>query len=301
MEDICVYISSRGIAKSCSFYPKKIISDNTKYKFYLNNVIILKNQFDGMSIYVVSNLLKTFVSDILPKIKKKFILVSGASVKTCPVEALNAGEFNKLMSNPNLIRWCSQNNTIVNRPKIVQIPLGLDYHTISSNPSHLWNHDKKHIKPIDQETELINIKLTSKPFYLRERRIFVNFNLSTDRLGQRKDCLNAKISKELLCVKLETMTRIDTWKMTANYAFVLSPYGNGMDCHRTWEALLLGSIPIIKTDALGALFKDLPVLIVQNWSDINQELLDNTIELFKNKEFNYAKLTLNYWNKYLSL
>jgi hypothetical protein len=301
MEDKCVYVSSRGIAKSCSFYPKKIISDNTTNKLYFNNVIVPKNQFDGMSIYVVSDLLHYFVSDILSKIKKKFILVSGASVKTCPVEALDIREFKKLMTSQYLIRWCSQNNTIVNRVKIVQIPLGLDYHTISSNPSHSWNHDKKHTKPIDQETELMNIKLKSNPFYLREILIFVNFSLSTDRHGQRKEWLNTKIPKELLYVKLETMKRIDTWKMATNYAFVLSPYGNGMDCHRTWEAIILGCIPIIKTDTLGPLFKDLPVLIVQKWSDINKELLDNTIELFKNKEFNYDKLTLNYWNKYLSL
>jgi hypothetical protein len=32
-----------------------------------------------------------------------------------------------------------------------------------------------------------------------------------------------------------------------NYAFVASPYGGGPDCHRTWEALILGCIPIVKS------------------------------------------------------
>ena len=31
----------------------------------------------------------------------------------------------------------------------------------------------------------------------------------------------------------------------AKYQYVLSPPGHGLDCHRTWEAMLLGAIPIV--------------------------------------------------------
>jgi hypothetical protein len=68
-----------------------------------------------------------------------------------------------------------------------------------------------------------------------------------------------------------------------------------MDCHRTWETLCLGAIPIVKAPNFTKLFEDLPVLIVNNWSDINQELLDRTINNFKSKNFNYKKLKLSYW------
>jgi hypothetical protein len=51
----------------------------------------------------------------------------------------------------------------------------------------------------------------------------------------------------------------------------------------------------VKTSELDPLFEDLPVLIVKSWSDVTQELLDNTVELFKAKEFNLEKLKLNYW------
>ena len=81
----------------------------------------------------------------------------------------------------------------------------------------------------------------------------------------------------------------------SKYAFVLSPLGNGLDCHRTWEALVLGAIPIVKSGPLDPLYSDLPVLIVQEWSDVTPELLQATIENFKQRDFNYAKLDLNYW------
>ena len=95
----------------------------------------------------------------------------------------------------------------------------------------------------------------------------------------------------------QKLKRTQTWINTTKYAFVLSPYGQGMDCHRTWEALILGSIPILKSKEFVNMFKDLPILFVDDWSDINQQLLDDTIEKFKNMTFNYDKLTLEYWKQ----
>jgi hypothetical protein len=80
-----------------------------------------------------------------------------------------------------------------------------------------------------------------------------------------------------------------------DYAFVVSPHGNGLDCHRTWEALSLGCIPIVKTSVLDPLFLELPVLVVQNWSDITLDVLAKTVEDFKGRSFNYDKLLLRYW------
>ena len=48
-------------------------------------------------------------------------------------------------------------------------------------------------------------------------------------------------------------------------------------------------------EAFNNLFYDLPVLIVKKWEDITEELLNNTLNDFKQREFNYDKLTLNYW------
>jgi len=55
-----------------------------------------------------------------------------------------------------------------------------------------------------------------------------------------------------------------------------SPPGNGWDCHRTWEALALGCVPLILRHSLGGIFDDvfkgLPVAFVdgdgtkQDWA-----------------------------------
>lgn len=53
--------------------------------------------------------------------------------------------------------------------------------------------------------------------------------------------------------------------------FVLSPPGNGADCHRTWEALYLGAVPVLQRGTLPeSLTAGLPILVVDRW----QEVLD---------------------------
>jgi hypothetical protein len=217
------------------------------------------------------------------------------SIKTCPVEALKQSSFFKLINNQYLIRWCSQNNVIQKYHSILQIPLGLDYHSVYNDPVK-WKQIADGNTPVAQEQYLLNVINSSKPFYERINKIYVNFEINADRFGQRKDCLN-KIPSSLLKMYQQKLKRTQTWLNTSQYAFVLSPYGQGMDCHRTWEALILGSIPIIKSKEFVKMFEDLPVLFVNDWNEINQQLLDDTIDRFKNRVFNYDKLTLKYWKE----
>jgi hypothetical protein len=57
----------------------------------------------------------------------------------------------------------------------------------------------------------------------------------------------------------------------------------------------MGCIPIVKPMGTNSLYENLPVLIVNDWSEINENLLIETIEKFKNVTINYNKLTLSYW------
>lgn len=60
--------------------------------------------------------------------------------------------------------------------------------------------------------------------------------------------------------------------------FVLSPPGNGPDCHRTWEAIYCGAVPVVLSDALSpALASDLPVLAVSSYDDF-LELSDRELD-----------------------
>ena len=106
METECKYISVRGLKRLCTFKSNIYISDTQNGKEFLQNMLKSNNMFDGMSIFVGSDYLQYFVSLILNKINHKFILVTGTSIKTCPVEVLDQISFFKLINNKYLIRWC---------------------------------------------------------------------------------------------------------------------------------------------------------------------------------------------------
>jgi hypothetical protein len=86
-----------------------------------------------------------------------------------------------------------------------------------------------------------------------------------------------------------------TWELQSQFQFVLSPHGAGLDCHRTWEALLLGCIPIIKKAKINDLFVDLPVIEVEDWKEINRPKLEKWFLEIQQKPFNLEKLTNRYW------
>jgi len=51
--------------------------------------------------------------------------------------------------------------------------------------------------------------------------------------------------------------------------FVLSPPGNGLDCHRTWESIYLGAVPVVKKSALSySLYSNLPIVAVDTWDEV---------------------------------
>lgn len=63
----------------------------------------------------------------------------------------------------------------------------------------------------------------------------------------------------------------------ASSFFCVSPPGNGIDCHRTWEALYLGCVPIVKRSILTEkLYRDLPVLQVESYETLSQSTLEES-------------------------
>lgn len=303
-ESYCHYVCSRGILKSCDFHsPNPKSSCHDDYAYLVNMLQQRgKKMFNNMSIYVCSDLLHFFVNKILLHIRHTFTLVTGDSDLCVPREALSKEETFTLLRNQFLKKWFIQNTQVINNDKIVQMPIGIDFHTISEGKGHVWQLPSEKRSPVDQEEILqgiiddTNINQNNNNFLNKESKIYVNFTVSNDRFKQRQDSLN-KINKELLVINQTFTPRTKNWNLMTKYAFVLSPTGVGLDCHRTWEALCLGCIPIVKMVNFTKLFEDLPVLMVTDWSEVTEELLQKTLVTFSERTFNYDKLTLGYWTE----
>jgi hypothetical protein len=80
-----------------------------------------------------------------------------------------------------------------------------------------------------------------------------------------------------------------------SHKFVLCPRGNGVDTHRMWETLYLGSIPIIKRSINASFYEDLPILVIDEYSDINKEMLESNYEDITSKEYDESMMTSEWW------
>jgi hypothetical protein len=280
-EENCYYVSSHGLIKSCKFAISSFSNPNIPFE-----VARLKK---GELLYLDANLVKKFYESYWQYVKEPIVLVSGNQ----DINFTDINEYNALLESKNLIAWYSQNMCITHT-KCKNIPIGLDYHTLFGHigMEHPWGRG---VLPIVQENYLKQIITLKKPWAERYPAAFCNWHFFADR-GDRKEVLE-KADKNSLYLVPKYQNRNDTWVLQTQFAFVCSPSGGGLDCHRTWEALCLGCVPIIKTSKMDPLFNDLPVWIVKDWSEVTAEACHYKKTEFSLKQDLFASknLSLTYW------
>jgi hypothetical protein len=80
------------------------------------------------------------------------------------------------------------------------------------------------------------------------------------------------------------------------YKFVISPEGNGIDCHRHYEALMAGCIPIVEdSELIRKKYGNVPFLYTSDYSEINERYLLSKYEEMLKAEWDFSKLFIGYW------
>jgi hypothetical protein len=281
------YICSRGLLKQSDIHmqnPVSSINKITNYDF--------SKCTNGSTVYICLSALRDFIMNYFPNIPYKIILITGDCDETCWVNVFkNSDHFLEFIQSDKIIHWFAQ-NCINSHPKLTPIPIGLDYHTMTTHHKQ-WGPQ---LNPLEQELILTSIITKSKPFWERQIKAYSNFHFATNtKFGYDRIDAYHSIRHDLVYYEPQHSLREESWNNQTMYAFVISPHGNGLDCHRTWEGLILGCIPIVKTSPIDILYKNLPVLIINSWSEITPNLLQDTIKRFKSMTFSYERLTNKYW------
>lgn len=222
----------------------------------------------GDIIYVQGHFFHRFLSDHHPYIPNPYILI------THYWDTSINGQFAFLLNDPKIIAWFAVNVDNYRHPKLFTIPLGVDV-----------KHGKwKAIENVRNKTA------KDKKKYL----LYMNFTLNTCRYERGK--VNQLFFNKPYCFKPEGKKLEPYLQDVAASKFVLSPRGAGLDTFRTWEALYMGSIPVVRTSSLDILFEGLPVLIIDNWEEIDEQFLNEKYAEFSKKAYNWEKLSPKYWN-----
>ena len=287
-------VSSRGILRSCALHNREPRSSTADVDFGEGVA-----HLPGGSIYCCTDALATFAEHVMPAFTIPFVLVSGDADTVVSPEGLGADVFDRILSNPMLRRWHAQNLDFADE-KLRPIPIGLDYHTMWEHPASFGEPNRT--SPFEQEQVLLEIRRRGRPLAERKPQLYCNWHLSIGRPGRvttsyshhRADCYE-QVDRSLCFFEPGFVQRFHSWTHQAEYAFVLSPDGNGPDTHRTWEALVLGCIPVVRRNCLSALLEDLPVAMVDDWREITPAFLDRTLASLAGRRFDFGKLFLEYW------
>ena len=282
----------RGLEETC---------DSERYTSHID-VATRMYSFDKMNAYdtlYFSNLtLRKVYKQLYNLINKPFILVTGEGDCECPNQLFETdAEFAEFLKWDKLQHWFCQNCLVVH-PKITLIPLGLDYHTMMYY-SHIRGDRGPKMTPIEQEKRIMDLRKIMRPFWERIPACYGNFQFltSTKYSSDRKDAI-AKIPANTIYYDCKH-ERNQTFINQTAFAFVPSPFGQDYECIRTWEALCLGCIVIIKSCPLDSLYEGLPVVIIQDWSEVTPDFLQKTLIEYKekhlNNKFKYEKLHKHYW------
>ena len=80
--------------------------------------------------------------------------------------------------------------------------------------------------------------------------------------------------------------------------YYMSYIGLGFDSYRIWEALILGTIPIVESnEGFDRTYSNLPVLVIKNYQNLTSDLLDESYRCFIKyiTFYSYEHLTQEYW------
>jgi hypothetical protein len=227
---------------------------------------------DGDLVWTRLIALPQFLREALPRIQARFALLTGDEDWSIPGSFAGSAE---LLDSPKLVYWFSQNldSAAARHPKLLGLPIGLDFHTISNGAR--WGHAQA--TPAEQEAELEQLR---RQMPRTEERLLLahadfHFNKRKDQVwGDDRDSVQRALDGNSSVVfQAKKLKRIELWREKTRYAFVVSPHGNGLDCHRTWESLVLGNIVIVKRSSLDPLYEGLPVVIVEDWREIDERNL----------------------------
>ena len=212
--------------------------------------------------------------------------------------------FSRFLEHPNLAAWFASNCYWEGYPaglprpvKLTCVPIGIE-NRYNAQPGH---NVTKHSTLSQQATELQRLHTTpwhptpwhSLPFYLGTSQALM---VDVEEHPLKPECALALAALGGKPWVTRWSGEHDNWAAAVrSHRFMLCPAGHGQDTHRTWRALLLGAVPVLKTSAMDSMYDGLPVVIVQNWMDVTLELLQREWDRLRTQPFHMDRVLWPYW------
>jgi hypothetical protein len=156
--------------------------------------------------------------------------------------------------------------------------------------------------PIGMGWTIIKQQLTLKELQhgSHDKLVLCAIRANTDQrrrpIGLNRKCiLDTLRSHQIENVNMESSIY---FRELPTYKFVISPEGNGIDCHRHYEALMAGCIPIIEDrDNIREKYKGCPILYTKDYSEITESYLNEKYNEMIHKEYDFSRLLMSTYSE----
>ncbi|MCR4939976.1 MAG: hypothetical protein K5930_07720 [Treponemataceae bacterium] len=232
---------------------------------------------DTPTVFVSSYLLSDFSAKVLPFIEKEIILLTHQG----DVNITNDDFFKSIAENHKIKKWFAQNCTL-QQEKVIPLPIGLE---------DRWRHNAGAIADFKNKKYKKMKKLPN---------ILYGFSINTNP-PKRVACYLALSKKKNTHEVYNNLNSHLYRKLLSKFMFVASPEGNGLDCHRTWEAMYFDVVPIVERNYMTEYFASLglPIWIIDDWNEVTELSEEKLSERYFNiiEKSNPEGLWLDFWVK----
>ncbi len=226
-------------------------------------------------IFVNNSFIKEFFKYIHPNIKKNYILLTHDGIE--PVNE----KYIEYINDNKIIHWFGK-NVLIDHQKVTPIPIGLEnLFCYGTGITKMFNKLRKNL----DKTE-------------RKNQIIYKFKVATNPAERQKayDYLQTNPIAEEIETKLNPYRY---FQRISQYKFTASPPGAGEECHRTWEALYLNTIPTVPRSIATNYFEKLglPIWNIDSWHELDG-LTENDLEKKYSEiinKANFEPLQFDYW------
>lgn len=252
---------------------------------------VLRRLDGARVVFVYSDMVDGFLARILPRLRHPIVLIShnsDAAVEERHLPALESGAIR---------HWFAQ-NAMARHPRLTALPIGV--------ANAQWPHG---------DTALM-AEIARTPVSKRAG-VYANFSVATNRSvrGPLHEALRARPfvafptvpwTLKLAYAQLRAALKGRAFDATrtplppavylrdlARWRYCVSPPGNGVDCHRTWEALYLGCVPVVSVVPPG-LLEGLPHVRLDDLAAMTLEDLDAALAAMTGPAA-FEKLSLSHW------
>jgi hypothetical protein len=187
---------------------------------------------------------------------------------------------------PNMVKWFTT-NSMTTHPKVEAMPIGFSF-----------NRDAQEMALEFREAVLEGGRAEQCNL------MYMNFMREIPRDPNPRAGLYEKfgqytwVTKEGGCVHTYT-SHLEFYQGLLTHPYTLSPPGAGLDCHRHWEAMWLGSIPIVLRSQAVSLLEDMPALLVDSWDEVTEERLVRELDGLRARFDSPAmqKMDMGFWRQ----